>query len=94
LNNERVRDLEYTPDNLARLGTLHGGMKIIVANFLPDNQMVFRTPKPSHRLRNFASFYLSIWNLDTGKISGDCNPDTAQELHMNSKRFAELKKAI
>lgn len=80
------------------LGTLAaiGGVRVIVSKYVKDNQIVMRQPRdlsrqPSLAPKTYASFHLSIWDLDTGEVHGDCDPTKATEWHMSFERFRRIK---
>jgi hypothetical protein len=69
-------------------------VKVVVSRYVPDNQIVLRRLKPRQSPGVFASYFMSVWNLETGEIGGDCMPEDATEWHMSAKRFRQLKKMI
>jgi hypothetical protein len=78
--------MKFSADSLA---ALHG-IKVIVSDVVPDNQIVFR--EDNHPARSFASYKLTIWYLDTGKMAGNADITKADEMHMSPRRYDELKR--
>jgi len=84
--------LGYTIDNLALLQ----GIKVIVTDFVPDNIIVLKAPKPA-KSWNLASFYISMWYLDgehKDKIIGDCDITKTTEMYMSPIRFEQMKRMV
>jgi hypothetical protein len=86
------------PYNLSTLAAI-GAVKVIVSKYVADNQIVLRQPRdlsrqPSLAPTTFVSYHIyhiSIWDLDKGEVTGDCDPTKATEWHMSPKRFRELQ---
>lgn len=83
--------------NYSTLPSLHG-VNVVVSTYVKDNQIVLRAPKktrnPNHPYAPFASYHLSIWDLDKGEVSGDCPLTSATEMHMSPSRYDQMKKMI
>lgn len=82
-----MNKLPYNIESLASLGSI----KIIVSPFVPDNTIVLKAPKQSYGIRNFASYHVGIWNLDSGDIAGDCDITKATEMHLSHNRMKQLR---
>ncbi len=61
---------------------------------LKYNYIVIRALKPNPAPTTFASYYISIWDLDTGKIYGECDISKATEMHLSPKRMAQLRDMV
>jgi hypothetical protein len=84
--------LKYNLETIAPLSSV----KVIVSKYVPSNQIVMRAPKPAHKRPSlspeiYVSFFLSVWDLDTGEIHGDCKPEDATEWHMSPERYKQLQ---
>lgn len=79
----------YHPESLAQLY----GIRLIISPFVPDNKFVLRGNK--HPIRPIGVGYShTIWDLETGVMSGDCRLQDAQEIHMSQLRYDELSNYV
>jgi hypothetical protein len=83
------RHAKYTPDFLARFS----GIKVVVSRFVPDNKIVFRGNR--HPIKPIGVHYdLTMWDLETGNMSGNLDPKDATEMQVSRGRYREIKDTV
>lgn len=83
-----MKKLKFTAHSLADLY----GIKVIVSPHVGDDKIVFRRDRQPVRPEVFASYELTVWDLRTGDMNGNCDPTKATEMHVSPKRFDEIKR--
>lgn len=79
--------------------SLLGAIKVVVSPYVLDDKIIMRGPRdltrqPSLSPKTYAAYHISIWDLETGVVAGDCDPTKATEWHMSAKRFKQLKEMV
>lgn len=73
--------------------SLYAGVRVVVSPYVGDNHIVLHGPEESLKPLGIKR-KLSVWNLLDGTISGNCEPDEVQVIHLSEKNKAVLESYI
>lgn len=82
--------LPFTIDNLAALCSV----KLIVNPLTTDDKVVIMAPRKSMMMHSVDDKAISVWDLATGIISGDCSLEDADEIIMSPARFQQIQDKV